>query len=136
MLFTSLSWSVLGKTLPDVLSTARGRRRRTSRLANNIFLRFQHCLQNCCLCLLFFRQNHFQNNVIKEIKNERSALLSSISTWEFLRTRGKRREAPLAPSSVLKNSQVLIELNNARGTSFFISFNKIYRELRALRPMT
>ena len=53
MLFTSLSWSVLGKTLPDVLSTARGRRRRTSRLANNIFLRFQHCLQNCCWCLLF-----------------------------------------------------------------------------------
>ena len=29
----------------------------------------------------------------KEIKNSPSALLSYLSTWEFLRTREKRREA-------------------------------------------
>ena len=45
MLFTSLGWVVLGKTVPEVLSAARGRRHRaqffpirTSRLANNIYL--------------------------------------------------------------------------------------------------
>ena len=45
MLFTSLGWVVLGKTVPEVLSAARGRGHRaqffpirTSRLANNIYL--------------------------------------------------------------------------------------------------
>ena len=45
MLFTSLGWVVWGKTVPEVLSAAPGRRHRvqffpirTSRLANNIFI--------------------------------------------------------------------------------------------------
>ena len=45
-----------------------------------------------------------------EIKNAQSVLLSYISTQEFLRTRQKWGEAPC--------------LNNARGTSFFISLIK------------
>ena len=63
--------------------------------------------------------------VIKEItKLVPRVLLRYISTWEFLRTLEKcekhsasARASPLF-SSVLKNSQVLIELNNALGALF------------------
>ena len=51
----------------------------------------------------------------REIKNAPSALLSYISTREFLRTREKCFSHF---SSVLKNWRVLIYPNNARGTSF------------------
>ena len=59
--------------------------------------------------------------IIKDInryKERASALLSYISTWEFLRTREKYGQARAEGecfshfSSVLKNSQVFIELNH------------------------
>ena len=67
--------------------------------------------------------------VIKEItKLVPRALLGYISTWEFLRTLEKCEKhsasasapARASPhfSSVLKNSQVFIELNNALGALF------------------
>ena len=63
--------------------------------------------------------------VIKEItKLVPRVLLRYISTWEFLRTLEKCEKhlasARASPhfSSVLRNSQVLIELNNALGALF------------------
>ena len=64
--------------------------------------------------------------------------MSSLSK-EFLKTLEKCGEARAEGecfslfSSVVKNSQVLIELKNTRGASFFFNFfYKMYREFRAL----
>ena len=70
--------------------------------------------------------------LLKEIKKlVPPALLSSISTWGFLRTlEGCENHEPKASASrhfsrVLKNSRVLIELNNALG-AFFISLITLF----------
>ena len=70
--------------------------------------------------------------LLKEIKKlVPRALLSSISTWGFLRTLEGCENHELKASAsrhfsrVLKNSRVLIELNNALG-AFFISLITLF----------
>ena len=72
--------------------------------------------------------------LLKEIKKlVPRALLSYISTWEFLKTvKGCENHEPKASASrhfsrVLKNSRVFIELNNALG-AFFISLRTLFRK--------
>ena len=69
--------------------------------------------------ILIVLSKRFQS-FVKEIKNAPGALLSYISTREFLRSREKCGEARAECSR----------------NKFFYFFYKIYRELRALVPMT
>ena len=85
------------------------------------------------------RRSARQRDNKKDMKNAPSALLSYISTQEFLRTLEKCEEAlafGLCFSSVLKNSQVLITQQCSRNKFYFYFFYKMYRELRALVSMT
>ena len=62
-----------------------------------------------------------EGTTIKELKNAPSVLLSYMSTRELLRTREKCEEARAEGEASFR---VLILLNNARPTRFFISFIK------------
>ena len=72
--------------------------------------------------------------LLKEIKKlVPRALLSSISTWEFLKTlKGcEKASASRHFSRVLKNSRVLIELNNALGAFFYFFENIVSKTILA-----